>query len=112
MKNQEVSGEIEQSTQNYKVILKPLQNSYSVVKEKLDKFEAIEAEKAKQSHIEAVKETLERFEKKIGKSPEFIYFKAKLENYEDVDLEKLDSDLTMLCGDVLMNSNTKKTFSI
>ena len=60
--------------ENYKT----LQNSYSVVKEKLDKFEAIEAEKAKQSHIEAVKETLERFEKKIGKSPEFIYFKAIL----------------------------------
>lgn len=88
-----------------------MQNSYSVVKEKLDKFEAIEAEKAKQSHIEAVKETLERFEKKIGKAPEFIYFKAKLENYEDVDLEKLDKDLTMLSGDVLMNSNNKKTFS-
>ena len=110
-KIKEVSGEIETKYTKLQGDFETLQNSYSVVKEKLDKFEAIEAEKAKQSHIEAVKETLERFEKKIGKSPEFIYFKAKLENYEDVDLEKLDSDLTMLCGDVLMNSNTKKTFS-
>lgn len=110
-KIKEVSGEIETKYTKLQSDFETLQNSYSVVKEKLDKFEAIEAEKAKQSHIEAVKETLERFEKKIGKSPEFIYFKAKLENYEDVDLEKLDSDLTMLCGDVLMNSNTKKTFS-
>ena len=110
-KIKEVSGEIETKYTKLQGDFEILQNSYSVVKEKLDKFEAIEAEKAKQSHIEAVKETLERFEKKIGKSPEFIYFKAKLENYEDVDLEKLDSDLTMLCGDVLMNSNTKKTFS-
>lgn len=110
-KIKEVSGEIETKYTKLQNDFETLQNSYSVVKEKLDKFEAIEAEKAKQSHIEAVKETLERFEKKIGKSPEFIYFKAKLENYEDVDLEKLDSDLTMLCGDVLMNSNTKKTFS-
>ncbi len=109
-KIKEVSGEIETKYTKLQGDFETLQNSYSVVKEKLDKFEAIEAEKAKQSHIEAVKETLERFEKKIGKSPEFIYFKAKLENYEDVDLEKLDSDLTMLCGDVLMNSNTKKTF--
>lgn len=110
-KIKEVSGEIETKYTKLQGDFETLQNSYSVVKEKLDKFEAIEAEKAKQSHIEAVKETLERFEKKIGKSPEFIYFKAKLENYEDVDLEKLDNDLTMLCGDVLMNSNTKKTFS-
>ena len=110
-KIKEVSTEMESKYTELQENYKTLQNSYSVVKEKLDKFEAIEAEKAKQSHIEAVKETLERFEKKIGKSPEFIYFKAKLENYEDVDLEKLDSDLTMLCGDVLMNSNTKKTFS-
>ena len=110
-KIKEVSGEIETKYTKLQGDFETLQNSYSVVKEKLDKFEAIEAEKAKQSHIEAVKETLERFEKKIGKSPEFIYFKAKLENYEDVDLEKLDSDLTMLCGDVLMNSNTKKAFS-
>ena len=110
-KIKEVSGEIETKYTKLQGDFETLQNSYSVVKEKLDKFEAIEAEKAKQSHIEAVKETLERFEKKIGKSPEFIYFKAKLENYEDIDLEKLDSDLTMLCGDVLMNSNTKKTFS-
>lgn len=110
-KIKEVSGEIEIKYTKLQSDFETLQNSYSVVKEKLDKFEAIEAEKAKQSHIEAVKETLERFEKKIGKAPEFIYFKAKLEKYEDVDLEKLDKDLTMLSGDVLMNSNNKKTFS-
>lgn len=110
-KIKEVSGEIETKYTKLQGDFETLQNSYSVVKEKLDKFETIEVEKAKQSHIEAVKETLERFEKKIGKAPEFIYFKAKLENYEDVDLEKLDKDLTMLSGDVLMNSNNKKTFS-
>ena len=110
-KIKEVSTEMESKYTELQENYKTLQASYSVVKEKLDKFEAIEAEKAKQSHIKAVKETLERFEKKIGKAPEFIYFKAKLENYENVDLEKLEKDLMMLSGDVLMNSNSKKTFS-
>ena len=110
-KIKEVSAGIEEKYTTLQDEYQTLRNSYSVIKEKLDMFEAIEAEKAKQSHIEAVKETLERFEKKIGKAPEFIYFKAKLENYEDVDLEKLNKDLTMLSGDVLINSNTKKTFS-
>lgn len=110
-KIKEVSGEIDTKYTKLQSDFETLQNSYSVVKEKLDKFEAIEAENAKQSHIEAVKETLERFEKKIGKSPEFIYFKAKLENYENIDLEKLEKDLMMLSGDVLINSNNKKTFS-
>lgn len=110
-KIKEVSSEIDTKYTKLQSDFETLQNSYSVVKEKLDKFEAIEAEKAKQSHIESVKETLERFEKKIGKSPEFIYFKAKLENYENIDLEKLEKDLMMLSGDVLINSNNKKTFS-
>lgn len=86
-----------------------LKASYSLIKEKLDKFEVIEAEKAKQNHIEAVKETLERFEKKIGKSPEFLYFKAKLDNYENVDLNKLDKDLTLMSGNILMSENKKKS---
>lgn len=110
-KIKEVSEGIETKYVELQDNYKTLQDSYFIVKEKLDKFEAIEAEKEKQSHIEAVTETLERFEKKIGKSPEFIYFKAKLENYEDVDLEKLNKDLTMLSGDVLMNSSSKKSFS-
>lgn len=113
-KIKEVSRKIETDYTKLQDEYQSLRNSYSVVKEKLNKFEAIEAEKEKQSHIEAVKEILERFEKKIGKSPEFIYFKAKLDSYENVDLEKLDKDLTMLYGDVLMNmdsKNTKKTFS-
>ena len=110
-KLQEVSQQFESKQNELQAERDTLKSAYAVAKEKLAVYEAAENEKAKQDHIEAVKETLERFEKKIGKSPEFIYFKAKLENYEDVDLEKLDSDLTMLCGDVLMNSNTKKTFS-
>lgn len=110
-KIKEVSQELEEKFATLQSDYETLRNSYSVVKGKLDKFEAVEAEKAKQSHIEAVKETLKRFEKKIGKSPEFIYFKAKLENYENVDLDKLEKDLMMLSGDVLMNSNSKKTFS-
>lgn len=88
-----------------------LQNSYAVAKEKLDKFEALEAEKAKENHINAVKETLERFEKKIGKTPEFIYYKAKVD-YEKVDIDAMEKELTLMTGDILMNKkDSAKTFS-
>lgn len=88
-----------------------LKESYRVVKEKLDKFEAKEVEKQKQKHIDSVKEILDRFEKKIGKNPEFIYFKAKLGDYEKVDLDKLDKDLTLMSGEIMINSSKNENFS-
>ncbi len=88
-----------------------LQAAYTAVKEKLDKFEAIEAEKAKENHINSVKETLDRFEKKIGKNPEFIYYKAKVD-YEKIDISEMEKELTLMTGDILMNKkDTTKVFS-
>ena len=49
--------------------------------------------------------------RKIGKAPEFIYFKAKLGDYENVNLDKLDKDLTLMSGEILINSTKNKTFS-
>lgn len=107
----EISADAESRFAEMKEKYSDLQNSYAVAKEKLDKFEAIEAEKAKENHINAVKETLERFEKKIGKTPEFIYFKAKVD-YEKVDIDAMEKELTLMTGDILMNKkDTTKTFS-
>ena len=110
-KVKEISDDAESRLSEMKEKYSDIQNSYAVVKEKLDKFEAIEAEKAKENHINAVKETLERFEKKIGKTPEFIYYKAKVD-YEKVDIDAMEKELTLMTGDILMNKkDTNKTFS-
>lgn len=88
-----------------------LQNSYSVIKEKLDKFEKIEAEKNKENHIAAAQKVLEKFEAKIGKTPEFIYYKAKVD-CEKVDIDTMEKELTLMTGDILMNKKSdNKTFS-
>ena len=106
-----ISADAESRLSEMKTNYEDLQNSYTVAKEKLDKFEAIEAEKAKEAHINAVNETLERFEKKIGKTPEFIYYKAKVD-YEKVDIEAMEKELTLMTGDLLMNQKgSSKTFS-
>ena len=110
-KVKEISEDAESRLSEMKDNYADLQNSYTVAKEKLDKFEAIEAEKAKENHINAVKETLERFEKKIGKTPEFIYYKAKVD-YEKVDVDVMEKELTLMTGDILMNKkDSAKTFS-
>ncbi len=107
----EISADAETRFSEMKEKYTDIQNSYAVAKEKLDKFEAIEAEKAKENHINAVKETLERFEKKIGKTPEFIYYKAKVD-YEKVDIGEMEKELTLMTGDILMNKkDTTKVFS-
>lgn len=110
-KIKEISDDAESKLSEMKNNYTDLQNSYVMAKEKLDKFEAIEAEKAKENHINAVKETLERFEKKIGKTPEFIYFKAKVD-YEKVDIGEMEKELTLMTGDILMNKkDATKVFS-
>lgn len=107
----EISADAESRFAEMKEKYSDLQDSYALAKEKLDKFEAIEAEKAKENHINAVKETLERFEKKIGKTPEFIYYKAKVD-YEKVDIDAMEKELTLMTGDILMNKkDSAKTFS-
>jgi len=110
-KLQEVSQQFETKNKELQTEYDTLKTAYSIAKEKLSIYEAAENEKVKQDHIEAVKSTLERFEKKIGKSPEFIYFKAKLGDYETIDIEKLDKDLTLMSGEILINSNKNKMFS-
>ena len=110
-KVKEIADDAESRLSEMKEKYSDIQNSYAVAKEKLDKFEAIEAEKAKENHINAVKETLERFEKKIGKTPEFIYYKAKVD-YEKIDIDAMEKELTLMTGDILMNKkDTNKTFS-
>lgn len=107
----EISADAESRLAEMKEKFSDIQNSYAVAKEKLDKFEALEAEKEKENHINAVKETLERFEKKIGKTPEFIYYKAKVD-YEKVDINEMEKELTLMTGDILMNKkDSNKTFS-
>lgn len=103
----EISSDAESRFTEMKEKYSDLQNSYIIVKEKLDKFEEIEAEKEKLNHIENVKQTLERFEKKIGTSPEFVYFKAKVD-YENVNIDEMEKELTLMTGDILMNTNTNK----
>lgn len=86
-----------------------LKDSYSVAKEQLMKYKEIEMEEAKQRHIDAVKETLDKFEKKMGKHPEFIYYKAKMDKPENIDLKKLEDDLTMMIGEISMSDNNTKS---
>lgn len=110
-KIKDVSLQLDEKYNTLQEEFNTLKAAHAVAKGQLDVYEADKKEKEKQQHIEDVKTTLERFEKKIGKSPEFIYFKAKLGDYEKVDLEKLDKDLTLMSGEILINSNKNKTFS-
>lgn len=89
-----------------------IKNAYVITKEKLEKYELLEREKEKEEHINAVKETLNRFEKKIGNNPAFIYYKANIIDYEKADVEQIEKDLTLMIGDIHMNSkDVNKNYS-
>lgn len=106
-----ISEDAEKKLDEFKANYEDLTKSYAVAKEKLDKFEAIELEKQKQNHIAEINAILDKFDAKIGKSPEFIYYKAKLD-VEKADAETVDKDLTLMTGNILMNKkDNTKSFS-
>ena len=110
-KIQAISEDAEKKLDEFKANYEDLSKSYAVAKDKLDKFEAVEAQRAKEAHIEEVNAELAKFEEKIGKSPEFIYYKAKLD-VENADVNTVNRDLTLMTGDILMSKkDSKKSFS-
>lgn len=109
-KIQEVSNEVTEKFNNLQTDYDTLKASYSIAKDKLDKYEAIEAERAKQEHIETVKGIVDKFEKRIGKHPNFLFYKAKLD-FEKADLDTVEKDLTLMSGDILMGKKNAAGFS-
>lgn len=88
---------------------------------KLSAFEAEKAEGEKLAHREEVKGIVADFAKKIGRSPKFLVYKAKL-NADEVTIDKVVQDLTLMAGQEMINknsnysyqpqeTNTKKTYS-
>lgn len=111
VKIQAISEDAEKKLDEFKANYEDLSKSYAVAKDKLDKFEAVEAERAKETHKAEVNAELAKFEEKIGKSPEFIYYKAKLD-VENADVNTVNRDLTLMTGDILMSKkDSKKSFS-
>lgn len=70
---------------------------------KLADFEKQKAEADKIAHKEEIDKVIDNFSKKIGRSPKFLVYKAKL-NADEVTTEQVTKDLTLMAGEELIGS--------
>lgn len=92
---------IDEMAKEYENLSKELETS----NKKLADFEAEKAEVDRLAHKAEVDAVVAEFAKKIGRSPKFLVYKAKL-NADEVTVEKVTQDLTLMAGQEMLGGKS------
>ena len=92
---------IDEMAKEYESLSKELETS----NKKLADFEAEKAEADRLDHKAEVDAVVAEFAKKIGRSPKFLVYKAKL-NADEVTVEKVTQDLTLMAGQEMLGGKS------
>ena len=92
---------IDEMAKEYEDLSKELETS----NKKLADFEAEKAEADRLAHKAEVDAVVAEFAKKIGRSPKFLVYKAKL-NADEVTVEKVTQDLTLMAGQEMLGGKS------
>lgn len=86
-----------------------LNNKYSAATTKLAEYESAEAEAKKIAHKNEVNSIVADFAKKIGRSPKFLVYKAKL-NVDEVTTAQVMHDLTLMAGQEMVSKSASFSY--
>lgn len=92
---------IDEMAKEYEDLSKELETS----NKKLADFEAQKAEADRLAHKAEVDAVVAEFAKKIGRSPKFLVYKAKL-NADEVTVDKVTQDLTLMVGQEMIGGKS------
>ena len=92
---------IDEMAKEYENLSRELETSNN----KLADFEAEKAEADRLAHKAEVDAVVAEFAKKIGRSPKFLVYKAKL-NADEVTVEKVTQDLTLMAGQEMLGGKS------
>ena len=92
---------IDEMAKEYEDLSKELETS----NKKLADFEAEKAEADRLAHKAEIDAVVAEFAKKIGRSPKFLVYKAKL-NADEVTVEKVTQDLTLMAGQEMIGGKS------
>lgn len=94
-------AKIDEMAQEYDNLAKELKSA----NKKLADFEAAKAEADKLAHKAEIDAVVAEFAKKIGRSPKFLVYKAKL-NADEVTVDKVTQDLTLMAGQEMIGGKS------
>jgi len=86
-----------------------LNSKYTSAMAKLAEYESAEKEAERISHKNEIDKIISDFAKKIGRSPKFLVYKAKL-NADEVTTEQVMQDLTLMVGQEMVNKSTNFSY--
>lgn len=95
------NSKIDEMAQEYDNLAKELDDS----NKKLADFEEAKAEADKLAHKAEIDAVVAEFAKKIGRSPKFLVYKAKL-NADEVTVDKVTQDLTLMAGQEMIGGKS------
>lgn len=95
------NSKIDEMAQEYNNLARELDDS----NKKLADFEAAKAEADKLAHKAEIDAVVAEFAKKIGRSPKFLIYKAKL-NADEVTVDKVTQDLTLMAGQEMIGGKS------
>lgn len=88
---------------------KELNNKYTSAMTRLAEYESAEKEAERISHKNEIDRIVSDFAKKIGRSPKFLVYKAKL-NADEVTTEQVMQDLTLMVGQEMVNKSASFSY--
>lgn len=86
-----------------------LNNKYTSAMARLAEYESAEKEAERISHKNEIDRIVSDFAKKIGRSPKFLVYKAKL-NADEVTTEQVMQDLTLMVGQEMVNKSASFSY--
>ena len=81
-----------------------LNDKYTAASTRLSEYESADAESKRLAHKNEIDTIVADFAKKIGRSPKFLVYKAKL-NADEVTTEQVMHDLTLMAGQEMVNKS-------
>ncbi len=95
------NAKIDEMAKEYEDLSKELETS----NKKLADFEEAKAEADRIAHREEINNIVTEFAKKIGRSPKFLIYKAKL-NVDEATVDKVTQDLTLMAGQEMIGGKS------
>ena len=92
-----------------KVAFEELDQNYKMAMTELATFKEADATRKEKEHKEAIDSIVNDFSKKLGRVPEFLIYKARLDYSKTVD--EVQKELTLMAGKSVMDNQTKANFA-
>lgn len=86
-----------------------LNSKYTTATAKLSEYESAEAEARRLAHKNEIDTIVADFAKKIGRSPKFLVYKAKLKA-DEMTTEQVMQDLTLMVGQEMVNKSASFSY--